>query len=237
MGDLLRRIHSKDGWQFHGCGQITKLWFRSVQTQPSENNNSSDTVRSLVSLALVLHLFICLTCLASNYRASLVQVGLLNFTRYYSLAFNLDLPNTRFQLTHAEPTDDDHVVELLVVTADAPEGRWEPLPSFGWRCGERYQRFQRLAKTFAYFARSDTDDDLEAVYASAICRHAQQSLGKDVREIRCVNLVPLNRDEVAGNPLTYNSRNVIYHAGVVSVGDDVNVSKIEASAESAEVKQ
>ena len=56
---------------------------------------------------MVLHLFICLTCLASNYRASLVQVGLLNFTRYYSLAFNLDLPNARFQLTHAEPTDDE----------------------------------------------------------------------------------------------------------------------------------
>lgn len=189
-----------------------------------------------MSLALVLHLFICATCLASNYRASLVQLGLLNFTRQYSTALHLDLPNTRFQLTHAEPTDDDHLVELLVITPEAPEGRWEELPRRGWRCGERYQRFQRLAKTFAYFAMNDTDDDLEAVYASTICRHVQQTLGKEIREIRCVTLVPLNRDEVSTSPLTYRQRNIVYHAGVVSVGNEVNVSKIEASAESAEVR-
>ena len=207
-----------------------------MQHPPSDNSRSSDTVRSLVSLALILHLFICLTCLASNYRGSLLQLGLLDFTRYYSLVFNLDLLNTRFQFTHALPTDDDHLVELLVVTPDAPNGRWEVVARPGWRGSARYHRFQRLVQTFAYYAISDNDDDLEAVYASAICRYARQTLDQDVREIRCVNLVPLNRNEVAGNPLTYSRRSVLYHAAVVAAGDRVNVSKIEASEESAQVK-
>jgi hypothetical protein len=101
----------------------------------------SPSIRSLISLLLLLHLFVVAIALSSNFAPSQLQARLLSFFSPYAQRLNLDLNFTPYQLTHASLDDVDQRIEVLPVEAASDSKDQWVTTRRGSRMGERYKRY------------------------------------------------------------------------------------------------
>ena len=206
---------------------------------------SDETVRSLVTLFLVLHLFCLFVAFWSSVSPSPLQVRLLSVIRPYTRLLNFELPYSQYNLTHATDIDVDHRIEVLAAEKEETDLKgWIVLPDAGSRAGERYKRYQRFARQMARY------NQLSSVFpdmAALASKLAQDTAANFVhqreikpKEIRCRQhfLQPMDaitsgtKDERNPNSATF--LRIPYAANVI-VDDrgNVNVVKIDTAAEVA----
>jgi hypothetical protein len=141
-----------------------------------------DSVRTVGSFLLFVHLFIIVVCLSSHWAPSVLQRRLLDTFRPYAQLLNFDLDGTRFYLTHAALADVDHRIEVLPDGRnDAVDDHWHNLAR-GFRGSERYHRYQRLADTMAYF---EEQEETTALIAQAVARCYLRQEQTRIRQLRC----------------------------------------------------
>jgi hypothetical protein len=85
---------------------------------------------------------------------------------------------TPYHLTHASELDAEHHIEVLPETSTD----WIELPADGFRGGDGFQRYHRLATAWAYAAQFNRDP---AVYAQAIGTHFARQRSLTPKQIRC----------------------------------------------------
>ena len=121
----------------------------------------SDTVRGLVSLFLIIHLFALTVSLAAYVSASLVQRQLVIAMGPYLRTFNFELTHAfpavaRLHLTHANPTDVDFRVSGTVKLPDGKSQTWE-IPRTRLFPPTRYRRDQTLANVVGGLTESENE--------------------------------------------------------------------------------
>lgn len=132
----------------------------------------SESVRGLVSLLLIIHLFAIVVGLAAYPSASPVEVRLVTTLAPYLRTFNFDLAHgfpapARLFLTHAGPTDIDYIVTGTVRQPDHKTAEWR-LPRSGVLPLIRAQRDQYLANTIGSLTDGQMEEQLEAVLPRAV---------------------------------------------------------------------
>lgn len=205
----------------------------------------ADTVRSLVSLFLVLHLLCLVIAFASSVAPSPLQLRLLGVLRPYVRVLNFELPYSQYNLTQASELDVDHRLEIL------PQGRdendpdsWIRLPDRGFRGGERYKRYQRLAQQMGRFNQlSMMMPDMGAVVgklAQAVAAHFLYQRETKPQQVRCRRHFLQSIDAITRgskeerDPYSRTFFRVAYAANVVvDEAGNVSVVKIEMASEVA----
>lgn len=140
-----------------------------------------ETMRSVLSLALFIHLFIVALCLSASYTPSSLQQRLGSIFRPYTELLHLRIQGEALYLTHATQLDVDHRLEVLPAGADpAVTDSWQSIAR-GSRGGERYTRYQRLADAMAYF---QEDEEVTATIAAGVARN-YAAQGEPIDQIRC----------------------------------------------------
>lgn len=135
------------------------------ETETTESAAIGETARTVISFLLFVHCFCVVVVLSSNYVQSPLQQRLVTLVAPYTQSLNFDPDFTRFHLTHAAEEHDDHVIEVTL--PDAPDQPLMRLPDVGWRGGDRYKRYQRLASAMAFAANREFDS-VSGQYARAI---------------------------------------------------------------------
>jgi hypothetical protein len=107
---------------------------------------------------------------------------------------NFDPNFTRFHLTHAAEEHDDHVIEVTL--PESPDKPLVLLPDVGWRGGERYKRYQRLASRMAFAANREFDS-VSGEFARAVGAHvmAEQDVSRVVVRCRWLRAEPMGPGE------------------------------------------
>lgn len=194
--------------------------------------------KPLISLLLTLHLGIVALALSTNLTASLLQQALRGLCAPYTQLLNIDLDFTPYHLTHATEADVDHRLEILPAGSD-PEGRdWIVLPDVGWRGGERYRRYQRLAESLAL--RATTEDPEVSSIAAAVATHYLNREHLEPGRLRVQRHMLQSPEAVASgseaerdpNHPAYFDR--AYDAHVVVDGDQVSVVPIPVRSDAAQ---
>ena len=141
------------------------------------------TVQLGVSLFVIVHLFFVFAALASNVapRSELQRRLLVKFA-FYTQLLNLDLDFTPYHLTHATEQDVDHRLEILMEGDPDVDENWLVLPDAGVRIGERYKRYQRLARVMAMLAE---DDNAVSWIASSVGAHFLHARHARPQQVRC----------------------------------------------------
>ena len=122
----------------------------------------SETVRGLVSIFLIVHLFALTISLAAYVSASLFQRQLVTAMAPYLRTFNFELTHAfpavaRLHLTHASPTDVDFRVSGTVKLPDGKKQTWE-IPRGGLFPPIRYRRDQTLANVVGGLTESENEN-------------------------------------------------------------------------------
>jgi hypothetical protein len=130
-----------------------------------------ESVRGLVSLLLIIHLFAVGIALAAYTSASPIERRIVTTLAPYIRTFNFDLTHVfpagaRLQLTHAGPSDIDFTVSGMVRLPDKQTADWS-LPRKGLRPAIRAQRDQYLANAIGSLMDRESDE-LEAILPRAI---------------------------------------------------------------------
>lgn len=202
----------------------------------------SELVRSVVSLMLFMHLFCVFVALTANYAASDLQSRILSVLRFYTQTLNFDLNQTPYQLTHAEPIDVDHRIEVLPAEMDENDPlAWFELSAEGFRGGERQKRYQRLGELMDMSVELGRDDRV-ALLASSVGAYYLNQRGVKPKQIRCRrhSLVPLEAFTEPGSsfprdPFAPSYFSVVYAANAVVDEEErtVEVVKIDAAGQVA----
>lgn len=125
-----------------------------------------------VSLLLLIHLVCVGVALASNSHRSSLQARLIEVLQPYLGLVNLDPDFTPYHLTQGQPLDDDHFLQVELVTGSnsskAAVDSQTGLVTLerGNRWGFARRRYRRLAYAIAYHARAE-NDHLTGVLARA----------------------------------------------------------------------
>jgi hypothetical protein len=173
--------------------------------QPAKNN---DVWRSVVSLALVIHLFCIGVVLASNFRRSVLESRLVSIFAAYTRSLHFDPDFTPYYYTLGRPVDDDtwFVIDLYP-SADQPVDQQRgvgaiKLPDSGSNWLENRRRSIQLARLLADRAESQNDVDQDAASELAKCvgRWAMQNSGNKRAVIRVVRHMSQPYDLSALNP-------------------------------------
>lgn len=130
---------------------------------------STPSGRPLITVLLILHLGAVFLFLTTNLSSSLLQDALRRICAPYAQPLNLDLDYTPYHLTHATDADVDHRLEILPAGSSPESDAWVALPDVGWRGGERYRRYQRLAESLAL--RATNEDPSAGTLAQAAAAH------------------------------------------------------------------
>jgi hypothetical protein len=204
--------------------------------------------RSLISLALFIHLFCIAVVLSSNFRRSRLQSDLVRIFAAYTQLLNFDPDFTPYYYTFGREIDDDtwFSVDLyadanqpvasqsLLTTVRLPEG------GTNW-LGER-RRYFRLAQFLASHAGPEGEnDDVTGEIARAVGGRVirEQKAGRAV--VRCVrrlsqpfNLAMLNPGFPPDKPTDNAYEQLVYEADVwIDEDNQVQVLKRASRAEVA----
>jgi hypothetical protein len=212
---------------------------RETVNEPPDRRVEQPASRPLLSLVLFFHLFFVFIALASNHFPSALQQRLVGLFSPYIRALNFELNFTPYYLTLGSVDDQDHRIEVLAAGGEGAEGgRWIGLPDAGWRGGERYKRYQRLAASMAFFGERQ-QDNLSALFARAVGENFLNQRRIVLAEIRCRRILPQDRSVVAGgtaeqrDPLSEQYFVEVYRANAIVEETRVSVIKAESAGQVA----
>lgn len=231
---LTERTHrdNSDAWK------VTRP-MRSDTTEPTTTEEArlpSDGVRSILSLLLIIHLFCALVgvCYVAQ-PSSPLHRRLLTFFGPYIELFNFDVDATPYyQTSYVDPGEEfaefvdesaGSRIEILPVGKDeADSQQWVSYPDVGFRGGERYKRYQRLARRVTEF---DDDERLTALVASGFGTSFLFETDTEPYKIRCRNHRPVRREWLSRGSAEQRDASeemhflTVYQATAVVSGDGV----------------
>ncbi len=201
----------------------------------------SDRTRSIITLLLVLHLIIVAVALSGNYLRSPLQARFLDVLRPYAQLLNFELDFLPYQLTHATAADVDHRIEVLPEGADPDDAdAWRGLPDRGFRGGERYHRYQRLARLMAFLAEQGASETAVSMIGRSVAENFVQQQDVRTDRIRCRRHMLQPAEAVRGgtaeqrNPNDPSYFRTLYDAStIVDDSGRVDLVKIDAADEVA----
>jgi len=185
------------------------------------------TLRSVVSLALVLHLLCVGVVLSSNFRRSRLQSELVRIFACYTQLLDFDPQFTPYYHTLGRELDDDTWLTLDLYAkgeervTDQPLVKTVRLPEGGsnW-LGDRRRYFQ-LAKLLALYADPELEnDDITSEIARSVAARIMRETGNRLCVLRCVRRMsqPLHladlRPGFPPDPTAANYDVVVYEADV-----------------------
>lgn len=205
----------------------------------------SETVRGLVSLFLVIHLFAIGVALASYASASVLERQLATTLRPYLRTFNFDLTHVfpavaRLHLTHAGTSDIDFRITGEAKLPDGKSGTWQ-LPRAGLFPPIRHSRDQALANVVGGLMERENDEQealLPRALAAAELRRTGAKSGKiAVTAHYLLDLEDLNAPETKlRNPFDASYYRTVFEARVITNRTgDVDLLKFAAKGEVAPV--
>jgi hypothetical protein len=214
---------------------------------PDKSPPLNPTLRSIVSLLLVLHLFCVAVVLASNFRRSLLQNELVRIFACYTQLLDFDPQFTPYYYTFGRAIDDDAILVLdLYPRGDLPAAeqtlvRTVRLPAGGsnW-FGDRRRYFQ-LASLLAQYADPENEnDDITSEIAKSVGARLMHETGNGRVVLRCIRresqpppLIPLVAGYPEDAPTDPAYDRLVYEADVWLDEDGVLVQKRAAAAEVA----
>jgi hypothetical protein len=176
---------------------------------PPTGKLPNETVRALVSLWLLFHLFGVTLALTTNPNALalpsspivdspfnsklLAAIKSAPLLSQYMYALWLDIPHD-YLLTYGDYTDADHIIQLDLVFPDGHKQQWQIPPQD--RTGEQRERYNILAKRLAVQFYSDAPD--KSLLASIGQDLLQQSGASEV-QVQIRRHTPLNIDDAAAS--------------------------------------
>lgn len=149
-------------------------------TQASESD-SPNTLRSLLSLAIFVHLFIVAMVLVGNVRRSRLERRFLEVFAPYAESLAFVVPRSVHFYTHGEVMDDDHWLEVETV-GQSNQIQLFPAPGSNWSA-ERRRGF-RLTKQLGSLA-EEQDDNLAAEFARNFAIPLMGQPGVEKVVVRC----------------------------------------------------
>jgi hypothetical protein len=205
-------------------------------------------VRSVLSLALVLHFACVFTVLASTYLRSELQVRLVNIFGPYTQFLGFDPGNAiPYFYTHGRTEDDDAVIQVdLYQSGEIPVEQQEiaaqvslPADDSPW-LGNRAKTIA-LARLLAILGDPDRDEDSANLIARGVGRRAMDATATRRAVVRCVRRLtqPLDlRSLLEGfppnDPTAAQYDELMYEADVwIDEDGDVQVQRRAAAAEVA----
>jgi hypothetical protein len=163
-------------------------------SKPAANRDDETAVfRSIVTLALCIHLLCVATVLASNFRRSPLQARLVSIFAAYTKLLDFDPDFTPYYYTLGRLSDDDTWMAIdLYASADQPVSQQQiattiRLPEGGshW-LGDRRRAFQ-LAKLLAASAdRENENDDVTGEIARAVGGWTMRQTKNQRAVVRCL---------------------------------------------------
>jgi len=115
------------------------------------------TARTVVSLAIFIHLCCVFAVMAANIKRSPLETRIAETLAVYTQPLNFELMSVPYHLTHAEEADVDHRLEILPQGKDpAVSENWIVLPAGGVHGSDRARRYQQIAATLAFFGTSQS---------------------------------------------------------------------------------
>ena len=220
---------------------VAKTSGQSATSNSKESSAQREVVSGgtgFVSLLIVLHLVCVGIALTSNLYRSSLQGRLIGVLRPYLGLLNLDPDFTPYHLTHGQPLDEDHFLEVEVLSPSG-QTRRETLERVD-RWGFAGRRYRRLAYLMAYHAKAE-NDHINAALARAV---AVAVLGEqeDLRAIvRCKRheSQPRRLTELAAgfpeDPDDLRYEQTVYEAEVWWAGGKLQVQKRVSGQESAQL--
>ncbi len=200
---------------------------------------TNEAVRSVLSLLLVIHLFCIFMAVGTVLPTAPLHRRLVYILAPYVQLLNFDVDSTPYYLTHNTNLDVDHRIELLPRGADrSVADNWAVLPDVGFRGGERYRRFQRLAHVMAYFTQTD-QEAIPAIIAKAVVQSYLSHTGAAPAYVRCRGHLPIERDWVTRGTAAQRDPNdemhftVVYGALVTVTDGEVDVTADASASEVA----
>jgi len=220
---------------------------RSPNTPPL-----SETGRTLISLCLIIHLFFVVLATTANFAPSPLQSRLLERFAAYTRLLNLDrdfaaeelAPSPPYRLTtapdyltHAQPDDVDHRIEILPRGADADsDSNWLVLPT-GFHGSEEHQRLQRLARLMA----SVSEDEAAAGrIAQSVGTHFARQRQTPPQQLRCRRHMLQPMEAVADGTAEQQDAwsgiffRTVYAANVLVLESGVQVVKMDEASQVAQ---
>jgi hypothetical protein len=217
-------------------------------TKPVDSPSGPSLTKSLISLAICIHLFCIAVVLASNFRRSPLQARLVSVFAPYTLLLHFDPEFVPYYYTLGRPVDDDTwlVIDVYAM-ADQPVDQQEivrtvRLPEAGsnW-LSERWRAFQ-LAKLLASNADPENEnDDVTGEIARSVGGWAMRQSHAARAVVRCVrrmsqpyDLSTLNPGFPRENPTDPAYDATVYEADVwIDEDKQVQVQKRATRAEVA----
>lgn len=214
--------------------------FSSKPTAPDPWN---PTVRSVVSLLLVIHFTCVFVVLSSNNYRSALQTRLVRIFGFYTQQLNFDPSFTPYALTFGDETDDVAFVVDLYERGDLPVSKQKvqetvTLPDHGSKLLDQQKRYFNLGRLMALNSNPlNPQDDItgEVVRAVGARVMREKNCGRCV--VRCLrrSSQPMNVEEVLpgfprDNPTAAAYDIPIYEADVW-FDDDGLVQAIKRSAQ------
>jgi hypothetical protein len=194
------------------------------------------TVRTVVSLAVFIHLFCVFVTLYGGQSNSTQFEDMLKDRLRTKLAFygqSLGFDTTaRFDLTQATIVDVDHRVEFLLDGEDpAVEANWKLLRS-GIRGSDRYTRYQRFADTMAMYGANENDERI-AILVADVGKQLLLQAGQRISFLRVRRHLVQRPADLTGTPAQQNPNDSsrfeeVYRAQLIDFGDgELRPQKVE----------
>lgn len=214
---------------------------------PAKSTTIDPTLRSVISLLLVLHLFCVAVVLSSNFRRSLLQNELVRIFACYTQLLDFDPQFTPYYYTLGRPLDDDTVFVIdLYARGDLPASG-QPLaatvrlPTGGSNWFGDRERYFRLARLLAWYADPDNEnDDITGEIVRSVGARIMHETGNKRAVLRCIRresqpppTVPLNPGYPEDEPTNPAYEQLVYEADVWIDEEGVLVQKRSAAAEVA----
>jgi len=191
----------------------------SAHSQASTRSQPTQWKRSLISLALLVHLLCVLIAMAASYAPSRLQTRLAGTLRPYLRPLNFETAGIPYWLTHATENDVDVSVEALPEGADASDpSAWILLSDQGLPGSQVRWRFQRLGHQLLFFAE---EESLAGAIAHRIAVQAYHEQAISVKRLRVMRHNLMQQEEAAAtladvrNPYNRAYYQVAYEANIL----------------------
>jgi len=232
---------------------MVSMGAKAKQQQAARANRLTQTTSvsggtGFISLLILIHLVCIGIALASNLQRSSLQGRLVEVFQPYLGLLNLDPDYTPYHLTHGQPLDDDHFVELEIfpasdrpLTSSVHDSTRRTLEA-GSRWGFSRRRSHRLAYVMAYHAQAE-NDHITAALARAIAAAALEGQQDQRAIVRCKRheSQPRRLGELAAgfpqDPHAQPYQQTVYEADVWFAEGKLQVQKRVTRQETAGVKQ
>jgi hypothetical protein len=220
----------------------------SSPTKPSQPDDSSSALQSVISLVLFIHLFCVAVVLSSNFQRSTLQARLVSLFAPYTQLLHFDPDFTPYYFTLGRASDDDTWLAIdLYADANLPVSEQPVAKSVrlhdgtsAWLGGRR--RAMQLAQMVATNADPEVDnDDITSAIARPVGAWFIRQTNNGRAVVRCVrrmsqpyDLATLNAGFPADNPTDPAYDMTLYEADVwIDEDGQAQVQKRVARAEAA----